>query len=158
MKRNEPKDQVPDEGTHVSLTEALSALEGMLSNPEHTHSSSDTSNQTPTSPRLPQDGEPPGDGTTIPVLSEVVLAEETLSLAVRSDATRDGETSPNSTIYKKEDFSNAVDRLMDELRAIVQTGVEESTQRVTERIMVQVKEHIESRLPEILGSKSRRDP
>ena len=154
MKENEHEDKMPDREAHVSLTEALSALEGMLSNPDQI-SSSDAS-------KLSQHGEPSGDRATIPVLSEVVLAEEKPSLAVRSDATKDGETSPISTIYKKKDFSNAVDRLVDELRAIVQTRVEESTQRVTERIMVQVKEHIESRLPEILddilGSKSRRNP
>lgn len=162
MKENERKDQMSDRETPVSLTEALSALEGMLSNPEHVNSSSDASNQAPTSAPLSQDGEPPGDQATIPVLSKVILSNERPSFAASSDATEDRETLPTSPIYEKKEFSNAVDRLMDELRAIVQTGIEQSNQIATERIMAQVKEHIETMLPEILddilGPESRRNP
>ena len=161
MKENERKDQMPDRETPVSLTEALSALEGMLSNPEHISSSSDASNQAPTSAPLSQDDEPPGEQATIPVLSKVILSNEGPSFVDSSDATEDAETLPTSLIYEKKEFSNAVDRLMDELRAIVQTGIEQSNQIATERIMAQVKEHIETMLPEILddilGRESRRN-
>lgn len=161
MKQNEPKDQMPDQGAHVSLTEALSALEGMLSNPQETSSSSDSPNPAPTSPPLSQDGEPPRGQAPIPVLSEVIVSDKEPSFPVSSDANGNGETLLTSPIHQ-DDFSEAVDRLANELRAIVQTGIEESGQIAAERIMAKVKDHIETVLPEmlddILRPNSRRNP
>lgn len=160
MKRDERKQRMPDQESQLSLTEALSALEGMLSNPQKGSASPDHSNQAPPSETPSEQDELQRDQATIPVLSEMVLSNKPFpaSTSIKENS-EPRMTSPTS----EEDFSKAVDRLVNELRAIVQAGIEESNQIAMERIMTRVNDHIETVLPQVLqeilrtNSRSRRN-